>query len=96
MADEQRDYSTEDFDSVELYFTPNPNEAEFIKDMLDTEDVACFIRDVHISQFPMNVGADAQVRIVVEEDKVEQAVALIRQAIQDGAITEEGYFAFEE
>lgn len=96
MADDKRNYRTEDFDLVDLYITYNPNEAEFIKDMLDENEIACFIRDLHPSQFPMSVGKHAQVRVVVEEDKVREAYDLIEQAIADGAITDEGKFIFED
>lgn len=96
MADGKRNYSTEDFDLVDLYIMYNPNEAEFVKDMLDDNDIACFIRDMHPSQFPMSIGPSGQVRIVVEEDKAKQAVELIQQAIDDGAITSEGHFVFED
>ena len=95
MADDKRNYSTEDFELVDLYVTYNPNEAEFIKDMLDANSIACFIRDLHTSQFPLSVGKHAQVRIVVDEDRVRDAYDLIQQAIADGAITDEGNFVFE-
>lgn len=95
MADKERDYSTEDFDLVALYITYNPNEAEFIKDMLDDNDIACFVRDMHPSQFPMNVGQHGQFRVVVEDDKVREAYDLINLAIEDSAITDEGQFIWE-
>lgn len=95
MADDKRNYSTEDFELVDLYVTYNPSEAEFIKDMLDANSIACFIRDLHTSQFPLSVGKHAQVRIVVDEDRVRDAYELIQQAVADGAITDEGNFVFE-
>ena len=95
MADKKRDYSTEDFDLVDLYITYNPNEAQFIKDMLDDNDIACFVRDMHPGQFPMSVGVHGQHRVVVEDDKVRDAYDLIEQAIEDGAITDEGQFIWE-
>ena len=42
MSDQR--YKTEDFELLDLYITYNPMEAQFIKDMLDDNDVACFIR----------------------------------------------------
>lgn len=95
MADEKRKYVTEDFDLVDLYITYNPNEAEFIKDMLDENDIACFVRDMHPGQFPMSVGIHGQHRVVVDEQKVRAAFDLISAAIRDGAITEEGQFVWE-
>ena len=86
----------EDIDLVDLYYTYNPNEAEFIKDMLQEDDIVAFIRDLEPSQFPFSVGKHAQVRVVVDDERLPQAVALIREAIADGAITDEGGFLFEE
>lgn len=96
MADDRRNYSTEDFDLVDLYITYNPSEAQFIKDMLDDNDIANFIRDMHPGQFPMSVGTHGQHRLVVEDTKVREAYELIQQAIADGAITDEGKFIFED
>ena len=91
-----RNYSTEDFELVDLYQTPNPAEAIFIKDMLDDNDIATFIRDMEISAFPMSAGEGGEHRIVVEDDKLDEAIALISLAIEDGAITNEGAFLHQE
>ena len=95
MADDKRDYRTEDFDIIDLYITYNPNEAEFIKDMLDDNDIACFVRDMHPGQFPMTVGIHGQHRVVVDEDKVRAAYDLITAAREEGAITDDGQFVWE-
>ena len=87
-----RKYRTEDFDLVDLYVTGNPAEAQFIKDMLDDNDIASFVRDMEISAFPMSAGEGGEHRIVVEDDALEDAVKLIQMAIEDGAITDEGSF----
>lgn len=92
----ERNYRTEDFDLVDLYITYNPMEAQFIKDMLDDNDIANFIRGMEVSQLPMNVGSMGETRVVVESDKLKAAVALIEEAIQANAITAEGRFLFEE
>jgi hypothetical protein len=92
----ERNYRTEDFDLVDLYITYNPMEAQFIKDMLDDNDIASFIRGMEVSQFPMNVGTMGETRVVVESDKLRAAVDLIEEAIKANAITSEGRFIFEE
>lgn len=91
-----RNYSTEDFELVDLYISFNSIEAQFIKDMLDANDIANFIRDLDVAAFPTHIGTNDQHRIVVEDDKLEAAVALIKQAIEDEAITDEGRFVFED
>lgn len=94
----KRDYSTEDFELVDLYVTYNRSEAQFLEDFLDDNDIANFVRDVDNtgSAFPMSMGDHNQYRIVVEDDKLQAAVDLIRQAIEDDAITDEGRFVYED
>ena len=94
MSDQK--YKTEDFELVDLYITYNPMEAQFIKDMLDDNDVACFTRGMEVSQLPMNVGNMGQTRVVVESEKLEEAIALIEKAIEANAITAEGRFIYED
>jgi len=94
MSDQR--YKTEDFELLDLYITYNPMEAQFIKDMLDDNDVACFIRGMEVSQLPMSVGNMGQTRVVVESDKLTAAVALIKEAIEANAITSEGRFIYED
>jgi len=87
-----RKYKTEDFELVDLYVFYQPLEAAFMHEVLSENDIANFVRDMSVPGFPMNAGTHGQVRIVVELDRVEDASALIRQAIEDGAITGEGGF----
>lgn len=94
MSDQR--YKTEDFELLDLYITYNPMEAQFIKDMLDDNDVACFVRGMEVSQLPMSVGNMGQTRVVVESDKLAAAVALIEAAIEANAITSEGRFIYED
>ena len=94
MSDQK--YKTEDFELVDLYITYNPMEAQFIKDMLDDNDVACFTRGMEVSQLPMTVGNMGQTRVVVESEKLEEAIALIEKAIEANAITPEGRFIYED
>lgn len=91
-----RNYSTEDFSLVDLYISFNFVEAQFIKDMLDENDIANFIRDLENTAFPTHVGTNDQHRIVVEDGKLEDAIALIKLAIEDEAITTDGRFVFDD
>jgi hypothetical protein len=94
MSDQR--YKTEDFELLDLYITYNPIEAQFIKDMLDDNGVACFVRGMEVSQLPMSVGNMGQTRVVVESDKLAAAVTLIEAAIEAKAITSEGRFIYED
>ena len=76
----------------EIYLTYNEIESELIKDLLEDYDIYCIVRDMKISPYPLSIGEHSEKRIAVEEDKVEEAKELIRLAIRDGYISNEGRF----
>lgn len=81
-----------DLEFVDVYVTTNPAEATFIKDLLDDNDITHLLQDQHISAFPTGVGSQAEIQIEVDRKQAAAAVALLKQAIKDGAITSEGNF----
>lgn len=76
----------------EIYFSYNDIEADLIKNLLEEHDIYCIVRDMKISPYPVSLGEFSEKRIVVEEDKVEEAKTLIRYAIKDGYISDKGGF----
>ena len=90
-----RKYKTEDFELVDVYICYSGIEANFIHEVLDSNDIASFVRDMSAPGFPMSVGSHGQVRIVVDGDRLQDSIDLIKQAIEDGAITGEGRFLHE-
>lgn len=76
----------------EIYFSYNDIEADLIKGLLEEHDIYCVVRDMKISPYPLSLGEFSERRIAVEEDKIEEAKTLIRYAIKDGYISEEGIF----
>lgn len=85
-----------DYDLVDFYVSYNFAEAELIADILLDNDIDCYVKKVHPSQFPMNVGKHGQIRIAIEDDKVDEAKAVLEEAIEAEALTDEGHFVTEE
>lgn len=92
IAEEQR----ADYDLVDFYVSYNFAEAELIRDILLDNDIDCYVKKGHPSQFPMNVGKHGQIRIAIEDDKVVEAEAVLEEAIEAEALTGEGHFVTEE
>jgi hypothetical protein len=79
-------------DLREIYLCYDIMEADRIKGLLEENGIYCIFRDMTITPYPMNIGRFAEKRIVVEEDKVEEAICLIEDAIRDGFISSDGRF----
>ncbi|MGM0557681.1 MAG: hypothetical protein ACQEVA_14955 [Myxococcota bacterium] len=92
IAEEQR----ADYDLVDFYVSYNFAEAELIRDILLDNDVDCYVKKGHPSQFPMNVGKHGQIRIAIEGDKTEEAKQALEEAIEAEALTGEGHFVTGE
>jgi hypothetical protein len=92
IAEEQR----AEYDLVDFYVSYNFAEAELIRDILLDNDIDCYVKKGHPSQFPMNVGKHGQIRIAIEDDKVDEATEVLEEAIEAEALTGEGHFVTEE
>lgn len=88
--------STADFNFIDLYVTGNFTEIDILSEVLTGEHIAFIIRDMSTPQFPIAVGKHGEIRIAVEETKLEEAAALIKLAISDEAIPGDGNFMGEE
>ncbi len=78
-----------DLEFVDIYATTNPAEATFIKDMFDAEGITHLLNDLQMSAFP---AGNAEIQIEVDTKDAQRAIDLLKQAIEDGAITDEGEF----
>lgn len=92
IAEERRG----DYDLVDFYVSYNFAEAELIRDILLDNDIDCYVKKIHPSQFPMNVGKHGQIRISIGDDKITEATAVLEEAIEAEALTGEGHFVTEE
>ncbi len=103
MTDQKTDHSlgsikpheVDNYDLVDLYISYNFAEAELIRDILMDNQIDCFIRKLHPSQFPMDVGKHGEIRVAVENDKTDEAEAILREAIDAGALSGDGTFNIE-
>lgn len=75
---------------VELYKTYDVLEADRIADLLAEHEIACSVRDLSMSPYPLTIGRFAERRISVEADDADQARTVLEQAIRDGYLSSEG------
>lgn len=77
---------------VELYFSYDEIETTLIANLLEDSGISCIIRDMRITPYPLTIGVFTERRVAVEEDRVEEARIIIRDAIRDGFISGTGRF----
>jgi hypothetical protein len=86
----------DEYDLVDVYVSYNFAEAELIRDILVDNQIECFIRSLQPSQFPLSVGKHGEIRVTVPNDKTEAARTILREAIDEGALSGDGTFGIEE
>lgn len=75
---------------VELYKTYDSLEAGRIADLLADHAIACSIRDLTISPYPLTIGRFGERRVGVSLPDVAEARRVLHDAIQDGYLSREG------
>lgn len=91
------DDAPEDFDFAELYATHNAVEVEMLVDVLHDHSIRCFVRNMETAQFPVNVGMEGELRIAVDNSKIDQARSLVEQTLAEGPGDEDqGRFLIDE
>ena len=63
----------------ELLVTYDEIEAEMIKDLLESGGIPVKIRSSKVTPYPVNIGKMGEIRILVKEDDLEAAKAVIRK-----------------
>ncbi len=63
----------------ELLVTYDEIEAEMIKDLLESGGISVKIRSSKVTPYPVNIGKMGEIRILVMEDDLEAAKAVIRK-----------------
>ena len=64
---------------VELLVTYDSIEAEIIKDLLESGEIPVVIRSAKVSPYPVNVGKIGEVKVLVREEDLEKAKAVIKE-----------------
>ncbi len=90
---DNKDFIADEY--VEVYYAYQFTDIDILIDALRQNGILCEKRGLAPAQFPFTVGKHSQTRISVRRDQVDEAVEIIRQALADGAITDEGAFMFE-
>lgn len=75
---------------MELYKTYDVLEADRISDLLAEHGIACTVRDLSISPYPLTIGRFAERRIGVDETDAARAREVLEQAIRDGYLSSDG------
>lgn len=81
-----------DMEIVPVYTSNNYHEIEILTDVFEEEDIAYMVRRKGAVGFWMTIGEQDQIRIAVQEDRVDDALELIQQAIVDEAVPGDGTF----
>jgi hypothetical protein len=77
---------------IDLYFLYDEVDARVIKNLLEDYEIDCTLRPTRVLKDPMTSEEVSENMIAVEEDKVENAQKIIRDAIQKGIISQKGAF----
>ncbi|MEK6657149.1 MAG: DUF2007 domain-containing protein [Nitrospirota bacterium] len=63
----------------ELLVTYDEIEAEIIKDLLESGGIPVVIKSSKVTPYPVNIGRMGEIKILVMEDDLEAAKAVIRK-----------------
>lgn len=75
---------------VEVYKTYDALEADRIVHLLADHAIACSIRDLTISPYPLTTGRFAERRVGVTRPDVPEARRVLDDAIRDGYLSRDG------
>jgi hypothetical protein len=82
----------QEINSVELYVAQGRIEADFLAAVFDESGVEVGLREVESSSFPTSGGIMGEIILVVGEDQIPEAKALIKSAQENGQISDKGYY----
>ncbi len=85
-----------DEEFTEIFVTPSPIEADYLRLTLSDNGIPCFIRDLRVTPYPVHVKNMAEQRLYVPARDFEKAKAFILQLMEDQEIALEGRFSDED
>ena len=77
---------------IDLYSFYNDLDASVIENLMEGCNITCSIRPLGKVRFATDMNSYLEKRIAVEEEKIENARNIIRDAIRSGVISREGKF----
>lgn len=75
---------------IEIFSTNNLEDIETARQLLSGAAIDFFVRPLRDAAFPTSIGMDGEQRVAVAQSQQIQAVALLREATQDGAVSSDG------
>ena len=70
----------------------NRMEGDVVISLLAEQNVGCLIRDLRLFPVLPDFGRRARLRVAVPVDQAKKAIKLLEEAVEDGALTEQGRF----
>ena len=72
----------------ELLVTYDEIEAEMIKDLLESGGIPVVIKSSKVTPYPVNIGRMGEIKILVMEEDIEAAKAVIRSLLKNPTISD--------
>jgi hypothetical protein len=85
-----------DFDMVDFYASRNFAEIEVLMDVLEDHGIHCYTRQMDLPGMPVNVGNESEIRIVVQNNKLDEVRSLLKEAIAEGPAPDDGRWLLDE
>ena len=82
----------EEYDLVDFYASHNFAEVEILVDVLEDHDIHCYTRKMEMPGLPTEAGDEGEIRIVVQDNRLEEARDLLEEAIAEGPVPDDGRF----
>ncbi len=83
---------TSEAEYTEVYMVSNRMEADVVSSLLTEHNVGCLIRDLRLFPVLPDFGRRARLRVAVPKNQTKEAIKLLKEAVEDGALTEQGRF----
>lgn len=77
---------------IDLYSFYNDLDASVVETLMEGRNITCSFRSLGKLRFATDIGSYIEKRIAVEEEQIESARRIIKEAIRNGVISKEGKF----
>lgn len=92
---ERHELEEEPHDLVDFYATDNFAEVEILMDVLEDHGLQVYKREMEMGGLPTDVGDESEIRIVVQDNRLEDARALIEETVAEGPVPDQGRFLLD-
>ena len=92
VAPQRHPAEDHDYGLVDFYATYNFAEAEILIDVLEDHGIHCYTRKMDMPGLPTEAGDEGEIRIVVQDNRLDEARQLLEEAIAEGPTPDDGQF----